>query len=179
MGSPKALLPWAGTTLVSACVRALAEVGVGQVVVVAGAEIDAVRREVPEAQVVHNPDVAAGRSSSLCLGAAAVTQADAILVQSVDQPCPPGVLGQLFEAVDRGAEVTIPTYGGRRGHPICVAGRLLPELQQVKEEDQGLRAVVRRHASGVREVPVDTELVLHNLNNPAAYAAALAAWGLA
>jgi CTP:molybdopterin cytidylyltransferase MocA len=115
--------------------------------------------------------VAAGRSSSLRLGATALGQADAVLVQSVDQPCPPAVVGALFEAVEQGAEIAIPTYGGRRGHPICVAGHLLPELRLVTEEDQGLRAVVRRH--GAHEVPVGTEQVLQNLNDPAAYAAAL------
>jgi molybdenum cofactor cytidylyltransferase len=171
MGSPKPLLPWAGATLVASCVRALQEAGVEQPVVVAGAEFEAIRGQVPGALVVHNPDVEGGRSSSIRLGAAELGEADAIVVQSVDQPCPPGVLSALFEAVEQGAEITVPTHDGRRGHPICVAGKLLGELRQVMEEDQGLRAVVRRHVA--QEVPVATEQVLQNLNDPAAYAAAL------
>ena len=48
-----------------------------------------------------------------------------------------------------------------------------PELREVSEQDQGLRAVVRRHA--VLELAVASETVFWNLNDPDAYAAALAA----
>jgi CTP:molybdopterin cytidylyltransferase MocA len=50
----------------------------------------------------------------------------------------------------------------------------LPELRAVTEEGEGLRAVVRAHAQHLVEVPVDSESVLWNLNDPAAYAAAQA-----
>jgi molybdenum cofactor cytidylyltransferase len=171
MGSPKALLPWAGSTLVASCVTALRAAQAEQVVVVAGAEIEAIRGEVEGATVVHNTDVHAGRSSSIRIGAAALGDADAIMVQSVDQPCPADVLTRLFDAVEHGAAIAVPTHHGRRGHPICLAGRLLSELRCVREEDLGLRAVVQRHP--VREVAVETEQVLQNLNDPAAYRAAL------
>ena len=77
-------------------------------------------------------------------------------------------------AVERepGAEVALPVVGGRRGHPVCLAGRLLPELYDVREETQGLRGVVRRHA--VREVPVSDDEPLLNLNDVSAYEAAYA-----
>ena len=73
--------------------------------------------------------------------------------------------------------MSIPTFGGRRGHPISFNGRLLPELRRVTEEEEGLRSIVRRHAEHVVEVPVDSEVVVWNLNDPAAYAAARAAAG--
>jgi CTP:molybdopterin cytidylyltransferase MocA len=66
----------------------------------------------------------------------------------------------------------VPTFRGRRGHPVCFDGGLLTQLRGVSEEDQGLRAVVRRHA--VTEVAVEDEAVLWNLNDPNAYAAAKA-----
>ena len=81
-----------------------------------------------------------------------------MLIQSVDQPCPSRILQALFEAIEsRQADVAIPTFEGRRGHPACFAGRLLPELRAVSEETQGLRSVVRG-AARVLEVPVDTEV---------------------
>jgi molybdenum cofactor cytidylyltransferase len=99
-----------------------------------------------------------------------------VLVQSVDQPCPPEVLEQLFGAIERGAgDIAIPTFEARRGHPVCFAGQLLTELRELSEASEGLRAVVRGHAAAVVEVPVSTEAVRWNLNDPAAYAAALAA----
>ena len=63
---------------------------------------------------------------------------------------------------------------GRRGHPVCFAGNLLPELRRVAEHDEGLRSVVRRYTAQVVDVPVNSESVLWNLNDPAAYAAAQA-----
>jgi CTP:molybdopterin cytidylyltransferase MocA len=71
-----------------------------------------------------------------------------------------------------GADIVVPTHRGRRGHPICVAGHLLPELRQVNEVNEGLRAVVRAHAEQLVEVAVESESVLWNLNDPAAFAAA-------
>src|SRR4051794_12440135 len=62
-----------------------------------------------------------------------------------------------------------PASMSRRGHPVCLAGRLLPELMTVREDDQGLRAVVRRHSHARRDVPVDSDIVHLNLNDRAAY----------
>jgi molybdenum cofactor cytidylyltransferase len=103
----------------------------------------------------------------------------AVLVQSVDQPCPASVIELLYRAVETtGANVAVPVFGGRRGHPVCVSWRLVPELATVREEDQGLRAVVRRHADATVEVPAPTASILLNLNDPAAYTAAYTAKGL-
>jgi molybdenum cofactor cytidylyltransferase len=90
----------------------------------------------------------------------------------VDQPVSAAVLHQLFLVR---AEVVVPTYGGRRGHPVCFRGDLLGELREVSEAERGLRGVVRRHT--VTEVPVDDESVLWNLNDPAAYTMARATLG--
>jgi CTP:molybdopterin cytidylyltransferase MocA len=68
----------------------------------------------------------------------------------------------------------VPTYAGRRGHPACFAGQLLAELRNVSEENEGLRAVVRSHPEGLVEVPVSSEWVVWNLNDPVAYQAARA-----
>jgi len=50
--------------------------------------------------------------------------------------------------------IAVPTFQGRRGHPVCVAGSFLPELRGVTEEAEGLRSIVRRHAPNIIEVPV-------------------------
>jgi CTP:molybdopterin cytidylyltransferase MocA len=106
-----------------------------------------------------------------------------VLVQSVDQPAPTSVLDALFtrleaalgDAPSTPPAVIVPVYGSRRGHPILLAGHLVPELRAVDEATAGLRAVVQRHAAEVVEVPVDNASVTWNLNDPAAYAAARAA----
>lgn len=167
MGTPKALLAWGGTTLLDHAVRQARASGIDRLVVVLGpATRDLVLSDV---RTVYNPEPASGRSASIRIGSAALADdAHAVLVQSVDQPVPAEVLAALFEAVERGALVAVPTFEGRRGHPICVAGPLLAELRGVSEQDEGLRSVVRRHAAAIVEVVVESEAVLWNLNDPAA-----------
>ena len=165
MGSPKALLAWRGTTLLEYALAQARLAGVSELVVVLG---PATRHLNLAVSSVLNPEPESGRSTSIRLGASALTShPDAILVQSVDQPVPHTVLDALFSTE---ADIVIPTYRGHRGHPVCLAGALLGELQEVNEASEGLRAVVRRHT--VTEVAVDDESVVWNLNDPSAYQAA-------
>src|SRR5919199_373505 len=165
MGQPKALLPWRGSTLVEHAVQQARLAGTEHLVVVVG---PATRDLHLDAATTFNPSPESGRSTSIRLGAERLPEAaGAILVQSVDQPVEAEVIVALFTAVEAGAAVAVPSFGGRRGHPVCVSGSLLSELRTVAEEDQGLRAVVRRHPP--TEVPVASESVIWNLNDPAAY----------
>jgi molybdenum cofactor cytidylyltransferase len=178
MGASKALLPWDSTTLLGYAVRELRAAGATRIVVVVGADAEQVLAVLPEASdvvPVVNDAYASGRSSSIRAGATAIPPGcGALVVQSVDQPCPSKILRTLYQAAEQdGVHVAVPVFGGRRGHPICLSGRLLPELADVREEDQGLRAVVRRHAGARREVPVDSAVVHLNLNDPVAYEEAL------
>lgn len=176
MGQPKALLPWRGSTLVEYAVEGLLAAGAADVVVVLGAVVDEVRNALPPHPAVRwavNEDYLQGRSSSIRVGASTLrTGCSAILVTSVDQPCPSNVMERLFEVVERGATLAVPSFGGRRGHPPCFSGRLLPELRTVDESTEGLRGVVGRYRDERVEVPVETADVLLNLNDAAAYEAA-------
>src|SRR5262249_23299075 len=135
----------------------------------------ATREVVVDATTVFNPEPETGRSASIRLAAEAIAdEPAAIVVQSVDQPVTSEVLVSLLAAIDADTDLAIPSYEGRRGHPVCLAGRVLPELRAVTEAEQGLRAVVRRHAARIKEVPTNTEAVVWNLNDPAAFAAAQA-----
>ena len=173
MGSPKALLAWQGTTLLGYVLRQLRIARVEHVVVVLGLAHEQISRSVADlagAQVTLNLDEASGRSGSIRLGASAVPDGvSRVLVQSVDQPCSAAVLEALYTTE---GSVAVPTFEGRRGHPVCFSASLLAELRQVSEASQGLRAVVRRHASELVEVPVTEAAVNWNLNDPAGYAQA-------
>jgi CTP:molybdopterin cytidylyltransferase MocA len=175
MGSPKALLPWQGTTLLAYVLQQARAAAVTDIVVVLGPATRHLEGSLGDARVVINMEPETGRSASIRLGSAALSEdVRSIVIQSVDQPVGADVLNVLFAGVARGADVVLPTYRDRRGHPVCVSGQLLPELRAVTEEGEGLRAVVRAHAQHLVEVPVDSESVLWNLNDPAAYAAAQA-----
>lgn len=172
MGRPKALLPLpGGGTALGRVVAACREGGCGPVLVVAGADFEAVEREAraAAATVVENPAWERGRSTS---------------VKAVLPHLPPGVAGLLLFPVDHplagggvvaalrkafagdpSAEVVLPVHGGRRGHPVLLAASLFPEVA-VLGDDEPLRNVVRREGRRVLEVAVGDPGVLRNLDRP-------------
>ena len=178
MGSPKPLLDWHGQPLVRYQAAQLRAAGCDLVVVVLGSRAGRVLPFIDgtEARIVINPHYAQGRATSVRAGAAVIPDtARWVAGLGVDQPRSARVMRPLFEAAaTSNADILVPTYGGRRGHPVLFAGRLLPEVRQAQDATLGLRAVVFRHLDGHRERPVDSPLIHTDLNTPAAYAAALA-----
>lgn len=177
MGQPKALLDWNGLPLAQHQLDGLA--GWGEVVLVLGheaARIAAALRLPANARAIVHAGYRAGRASSLRAGFAALRgPVESILVVGVDQPLAPAGLAALVATATPADAIAMPTWKGRRGHPVLFAGRLIDELLAIREEDEGLRAVVRRHPA--RLVPVDGPF--WDLNLPEDHAAALEAMRLA
>ena len=53
----------------------------------------------------------------------------------------------------------MPVHDGQRGHPLLLRSTLFPEVMEV-ELPEGLRTVLHRDPTRVREVPVDDPGVL-------------------
>src|SRR3954447_24647836 len=136
MGTPKALLPWGDSTLLDYAVGQARAAGVDEIVVVLG---PATRElSLPDCRTAYTPSPETGRSASICLGAAELPDGlSAILIQSVDQPTPSDVSGTLFAALTPPGLIAIPTFGARRGHPLCLSGTLRQELTELTEAEQG------------------------------------------
>lgn len=179
MGQLKALLPWRNTTLLEHQLRSLLDAGVQQVVVVLGHDADRLKpivESVDGASWVFNPDYLEGKTTSLKAGVGAVTgqQASDVLLLNVDQPRNADTVRTLLDRHIASANlITIPTHGGKGGHPILISAELLPELAEIEEESQGLKAVVRRHAEATERYEVDDPTVLWDLNTPEQYQQAL------
>ena len=92
---------------------------------------------------------------------------EGMLVCLVDHPLISAELvARLIEAFAREKNrIVIPTFNGKRGHPVIFPVALYPDLLNALEEI-GARAVVRAHAADVLEIPVEEEGVLLNLNDP-------------
>src|SRR5687767_1576200 len=93
MGLQKALLPWEGGTLLEYQLAQLAGAAdIGEIIVVTGHEperITEIASAAPRARAVHNAAYQTGKVSSILTGLHALsTEADAILLLSVDQPRP-------------------------------------------------------------------------------------------
>ena len=178
MGRPKPLLCWEGTTLVQYQVASLLRGGVDDVCVVTGAGGEAVSQLFLDAygvQMVPNPDFRSGKTTSVRAGVRAVSAAAAaIVILAVDQPRPDWVIRRVVSShLLTGAPVTSPRYCGRGGHPLVFSARLRQELLDITEVNQGIREVVRRHASRMNLIDFDSRVVRLDLNTPDSYEAAL------
>lgn len=180
MGTLKPLLPWGNETLLSYEIRQLREAGLDEVIVVLGYRADDIHRKIGkmDCRVMLNPVFYQGRSGSIRIGAKAVNRdADAILIQSVDQPREAAFLRQLVASHKSEASATLPTCNGKHGHPIMVSGRLRSEMMSAAEETHGLDGVLKAHGGMIAEAPFDDSCFV-DLNTPEDYEAARRRFGL-
>jgi molybdenum cofactor cytidylyltransferase len=175
-GANKLLVEVDGRAVVSWVVEAVRGAGIADIYVVVGHQADEVRREVGGAGVtfVENEAYATGMASSLRAGVAALPEdVDAALICLGDMPrvTAADVLS-VTDAFDPALkrEICIPTYGGRRGHPVLFAARFLPEIERLRG-DVGARSVIERHPAVVHLVPVDHPGVLLDVDTPQAFRA--------
>ena len=182
MGQLKALLPWKGQALLQHQVSALREGGADRVVVVVGHRADDLKPLVEQdegATWVLNPDYLQGKTTSIKAGLSAL-DADAaseILLLNVDQPRSAADIAHVLEAHrSEGFAITVPTCGGKGGHPIVLSAALLEDLRNIDEESQGIKAVVRRHPDAVNRIPLDNPEILLDLNTAEQYRDALEAF---
>jgi molybdenum cofactor cytidylyltransferase len=171
MGRHKALLEWHGLPLITHQVRAL--MALREVIVVLGHEVQAIRPFVPvspKVRVFENPDYEQGRTSTLLTAFRAIdTRPAGILVAAVDQPLIPAVLATLLHEHRPCSPIAVPVHRAQRGHPVLFRGDLLPELQGIAEEREGLREVVQRHRAGRQKIEVADPGIWLDLNHPLEY----------
>jgi molybdenum cofactor cytidylyltransferase len=175
MGAFKQLLPLGGRSVIEWVVDQLCR-HLERVVVVVGyraEEVAAVLAGRP-VQCAVNPDFRLGMSTSVQCGLRAAGPAAAYLICLGDQPRLAGLLGPLLEAAARSPNkgIFIPTYQGKRGHPLLIRRAYVEEIMALPP-DQGLNTVTRRHPHDTLEVPVAERAALEDLDTPADYLRAL------
>lgn len=180
MGTPKPLLNWGGISLIEYQVSQLRQAGADKVIVVLGHRADDVLPHVHRAgaQAIINELYAEGRASSVRVAAGALPEdTAAVVVLNVDQPRPAWVTRRLLEEHARlRTTITVPVFGGKRGHPVVFDARLAHELRSVREATEGMRAVMQAHPAEVLEVPFDTPVVVLDMNVPEEYEKAKATY---
>jgi molybdenum cofactor cytidylyltransferase len=174
MGQPKMVMPWGGQTVIGRVVQALTEAGVSEIVAVIGGahlQVEAALEGLP-VRTVFNPrfekdDMTLSLQTGLDALPAAI---QACLVVLGDQPQIESEIVTAVVAAFRsgGAELVIPSYQMRRGHPWLMARPLWDEIQNLRPPDT-LRDFINLHAEQIHYLNVDSPTVLKDLDTPGDY----------
>ena len=184
MEAPKALLPWHGRTLLEHQVATLTSADISPIIVVLGHQpekLEALIKKHPGVTCVYNPDFAQGKTTSIKAGlralqAAPSPQPEWILLLNVDQPRSSDTIRQVIDLHQRSAQehlITVPTHGGKGGHPVILSISLMEELMEISEENAGLKAVVSQHETDTLRVEMGVSEILLDLNTPEEYRKAI------
>ncbi len=185
MGQLKALLPWGNTTLIEYQVQQMSRSVIQQLVVVLGYEHQRLEPVIRKLQTQYrdqlniiiqiNPDYDEGKTASIRAGLAGLTRpVKALAIIGVDQPVLAKTIDSLLLGVgDKGPEIRIPVYQGKRGHPPVFTDRFFPELREVNEQTEGLRQIMKSNQEYIQLMEVREPQVLLNLNREEDYRKAL------
>jgi molybdenum cofactor cytidylyltransferase len=131
----KPLLVWSLETMAAVCER---------IIVVAGFAPEKIQRLVkglPGVEVAVNENFAGGMLTSIQTGIRLV-RAPRFFLLPGDMPLVKAPVYQMLLAVK--AEIVVPLCQGRRGHPVLLASRLIPELLAEPLDSSLGRFIARR-----------------------------------
>lgn len=178
MGQAKASLPLGqmGETVLSRVVGTLVKGGVPEIVVVAGAHIDAVRAAMPRqetrARVIENMGWQRGQLSSLVTGLDAIDTPliEAALVMLVDVPLVhASTVAAVIEAWRRTrAPIVRPAEGERHGHPVIFDRSVFADLRSA-DLNTGAKAVFALHRDRIVNVEVNDSGAFEDIDTPEDY----------
>ncbi|MFQ5774427.1 MAG: NTP transferase domain-containing protein [Kiloniellaceae bacterium] len=176
----KLLCEVAGKPMVVRAVEQAFAAKADPVVVVTGHEREKVEAALSGLGVarVHNPDYAAGLSTSLHRGLAALPpDIDGVVICLGDMPqVTAAAIDRLIAAFNplEGRAICVPTWRGKRGNPVLFARRFVPEMQSIAG-DIGARHLLGEYPEVVCEVAMDDvdsgDGVLLDVDTPEALAA--------
>lgn len=190
MGRPKLLLPLGSSTVIAHFLDAVAISEISQTVIVMRRGDTNLQQELNRLVSARDHKVAVVRPevdppemrASLAYAFKHLAREwrperfDACLISPADHPTLDrdliAMLARKWQQTQ--ASVLIPSYRGRRGHPVLISWELATRLGEIPE-GQGLNWLVRQ--SPAQEVPVDSAEILADLDTPEDYAALQQRWG--
>jgi molybdenum cofactor cytidylyltransferase len=171
MGSPKALLPYRKKTFLEHLIEVTRHARVGVTKIVVGAHAQEIAASLPSwgHSIVVNENWQEGQLSSIqaAIRSLQPSETGGLMLCPVDHPMISAELvARLVEEFDStGKLIVLPTYRGRRGHPVIFGAALYDELLSASPE-VGARQVVWGHAADVAELTTEEEGVVLNINDP-------------
>ena len=117
-------------------------------------------------EVVICENAAEGMGASLACAVHAARGADACLVALADMPfVRPSSIEAVRDALIAGKPLVAPYFRARRGHPVGIAARFFPELENLSG-DEGAKKLLAAHAAELVKIPVGDPGVIRDIDRP-------------
>ena len=173
MKQQKLLLPFNGKTIIETVVENVARSVSSNILVVLGSHREQIQEQLVNSAVKIgvNENYMDGMLSSVICGFRALPgEAKAALIFLADQPqIPAHVTDLVIKAwIESGKGIVIPTFNGRRGHPVLIETRYKADIERLDPE-KGLRVLSEKFKNDVFEVECSIPEILRDIDTPEEY----------
>jgi molybdenum cofactor cytidylyltransferase len=170
MGQPKQLLLLGDKPAVRRCADNIVAAGIGELVVVAGPDANAIVGALSglSVRIAVNDATGSDMAGSVRTGLSALEQTcSGVLVCLADHPLASAETMRTLAAAHQNSpnKIVIPSFGGKRGHPTLFP---LPVLREVLSGGT-LRDIVRLDPTRVREIDTPDEGTVLDMDTPGDY----------
>ena len=166
-GKNKLLDEYKGIPMIEIALQKAVESKVERVILVTAypAVEEIARKKCPSVEIVHNTSSEKGISQSLKLGLTAAKDTTGCVFMVCDQPeLSVKTLHKMIGALQKGENfIYVCSDGKRRGNPAAFPKQYYPELLNITG-DRGGQQVIKNHPDKVREIPVESETELLDID---------------
>ena len=170
MGDFKPLLPLGPYTIVQRVIHTFRQTGVAPIVLVTGHQAALLEAHVSDMQVVclrNEQYTTTQMLDSSRIGFAYLKErCEQILLTPVDIPL--FTMETVRKLMCVGADVAIPTHGGRKGHPLLIS-RAIIDFAETYDGPGGLAGVMRESGCQIQLIEVDDPGILMDADTPEDY----------
>ncbi len=171
MGTLKPLLPFGEKTVIETVLDNFLKVNLYEIIVVLGYQASRIIEIISRysVKIVTNEIYKDGMLSSIQKGIEATDEkTEAYMIALADQPF---IHSSLIESLLKKCEnngIIIPSYNGRRGHPIIIPAKYRDEIFGL-DANIGLRQLIQNHEDEIIYVDVSSDDVIRDMDFPEDY----------
>ena len=175
LGRPKQLLMIDGKPLLVRVIQAAVNSDLDQIVLVLGHQAADIQKALcshlvhPKLKVVVNRDHKTGMASSLQAGLRQIPNGfQTVMILLADHPfTDSSIINHLLSRFNNSSKtLCVPTYRGRRGHPVCLSQQFYDDMMSLSG-DIGAREIIRNYSGQLLEVELDSDQAFLDIDTDA------------
>lgn len=174
MGELKGLLDYKGKPFLSYQIKCLKDIGFWEIIVVLGKDYKHYQEKIPELKntiITINPNPEKGQFSSIQYGLLEVSKVNhlGVFILPVDVPCPEKEVWEnlLKSLSSSNANVSIPSYQGKKGHPVIISEEFKEYLLTCKIDSRlDFEINKQKDMEKAKIISVKDKNITRNLNTP-------------